>query len=377
MKDKIAIFTDKRGQIPFAEILTYFEVLEFNMLVPSEDLESVKTIILDFEDFLQSEIVGQEIRKAFPNMPILVIEKAINPFNNRDVKSFGGFGITRVLVWNKDYPEKLLEELNIMIHPEFPSGKTDIAIIIPVYNEAERISHVADFVLELKKFLEQAFLNTRIYFVNDGSKDNTELLIKELVKKLKYDSDTIYDRTFINAKELAKNTRKAGTYIEGIKTIEADILLFVDADNSFFIEDIALMINIIRKGYYDIVAGTKDMTAEKRPLSRKILSFGKRLLTKGMLPKGIYDSQTGLKAMKTSAAKFIMPYLSNSRGLAIDLELMYYAKKLNYRVLQLPVKCIDREGSHVDIIKDSISYIKNIFSIIKDGRKKWNKEGKI
>ena len=56
---------------------------------------------------------------------------------------------------------------------------------------------------------------------------------------------------------------------------------------------------------------------------------------------------------------------------------MYYAKKLNYRVLQLPVKCIDREGSHVDIIKDSISYIKNIFSIIKDGRKKWNKEGKI
>ena len=95
-----------------------------------------------------------------------------------------------------------------------------------------------------------------------------------------------------------------------------------------------------------------------------------------MLPHGVYDSQTGLKAMKASAAKFIMPYLSNKRGLAIDLELMYYAKKLNYRVLQLPVKCIDREGSHVDIIKDSISYIKNIFSILNDSKTKWNKEKK-
>lgn len=376
MKEKIVVFTDNKGQIPFRDILTYFDVLEFNKITSQEELKDVKLAILDFEDFLEDELVGKEIRKFTPDLPILVIEKEINPFSNNDVKSFGGFGMTRVLVWNKDYPEKILEELNIMRHPEFPSGKTDIAVIIPVYNEEERISHVADFVLELKKFLEQAFLNTRIYFVNDGSKDNTELLIEELVKKSKYDSDTIFDKTFINAKELVKNTRKAGTYIEGIKTIEADILLFVDADNSFFIEDIALMINIIRKGYYDIVAGTKDLTAEKRPPIRRLLSFGKRTLTKGMLPYGVYDSQTGLKAMKSSAAKFIMPYLSNKRGLAIDLELMYYAKKLNYRVLQLPVKCIDREGSHVDIIKDSISYIKNIFSILNDSKTKWNKEKK-
>ena len=176
---------------------------------------------------------------------------------------------------------------------------------------------------------------------------------------------------WVLAKELEQNTRKAGTYIEGIKSIEADILLFVDADNSFFIEDISLMINIILKGYYDIVAGTKDLAAEKRPLIRKILSFGKRTLTKNMLPKGVYDSQTGLKAIKASSAKFILPYLSRSRGLAIDLELMYYAKKLNFRVLQLPVKYIDRDGSHVDVIKDSLSYLKNIYLIIKDSKNKW------
>ena len=90
-----------------------------------------------------------------------------------------------------------------------------------------------------------------------------------------------------------------------------------------------------------------------------------------MLPKGVYDSQTGLKAIKASSAKFILPYLSRSRGLAIDLELMYYAKKLNFRVLQLPVKCIDRDGSHVDVIKDSLSYLKNIYLIIKDSKNKW------
>lgn len=369
MKEKIAIFTDDISKIPYKEIVTFFDTKILNNT--DLDFSEIKLVVLDFENKQRKEEIGKAIRKNVPNMPILLIEKNIDPFSNTEIKELGGYGPTKILVWNMDYPEKLIEEMNTMLHPEFPSGKTDIAVIIPVYNEESRFSHVADFVIILKQFLESSFLNTRIYFVNDGSKDNTEKLIEEIVKKSKIETDFVFDRTFINAKELIKNTRKAGTYIEGIKTIEADILLFVDADNSFFIEDIALMINIIRKGYYDIVAGTKDMTAEKRPLVRQIMSFGKRLLTKGMLPRGVYDSQTGLKAMKASSAKFILPYLSSSRGLAIDLEIMYYAKKLNYRVLQLPVKCIDREGSHVDVIKDSISYIKNIYYILRDGRKKW------
>jgi glycosyltransferase involved in cell wall biosynthesis len=165
------------------------------------------------------------------------------------------------------------------------------------------------------------------------------------------------------------NTRKAGTYIEGIRTIDADILLFVDADDSFVIDDIALMINILREGYYDMVVGSKDLTAENRPPLRRLLSFAKRLLTKSMLPKGVYDSQTGLKAMKSTTAKYIIPYLHMNTGLAIDLEILHLARKLDFRVLQIPVTCIDREGSHVDVVKDSIAFLKNIFRIRKNNKK--------
>lgn len=371
MKEKIAIFTDLKSEIPFNNIITYFNIYINPEIEKLDDFNEIKIIILDYTNEKDCYSIGKRIRFLRPEIPILIISKIINPFSYNEIREFGGFGMIKLFKWNKDYPEKLLEELNMMRHPEYPSGKTDIAVIIPVYNEESRINFVADFVIELKKFLELAFLNTRIYFVNDGSKDNTEILIREISNKINTNSETIFDKFVFNAKELEQNTKKAGTYIEGIKSIEADILLFVDADNSFFIEDISLMINIIRKGYYDIVAGTKDLTAEKRPLIRKILSFGKRTLTKNMLPKGVYDSQTGLKAIKASSAKFILPYLSRSRGLAIDLELMYYAKKLNFRVLQLPVKCIDRDGSHVDVIKDSLSYLKNIYLIIKDSKNKW------
>ena len=173
----------------------------------------------------------------------------------------------KLFKWNKDYPEKLLEELNMMRHPEYPSGKTDIAVIIPVYNEESRINFVADFDIELKKFLELAFLNTRIYFVNDGSKDNTEILIREISNKINTNSETIFDKFVFNAKELEQNTRKAGTYIEGIKSIETDILLFVDADNSFFIEDISLKLltsALINFQLFNSLEGNLDKQPVKR-----------------------------------------------------------------------------------------------------------------
>jgi len=99
------------------------------------------------------------------------------------------------------------------------------------------------------------------------------------------------------------------------------------------------------------------------------MSFVKRQLTKSLLPKGVYDSQTGLKAMNGTAAKYILPHLNVTTGLAIDLEILHIAKKYGFRTLQFPVQCIDQEGSHIDIIKDSIAYIKNVFMIKKRNKK--------
>jgi len=365
MKEKILILSDNSRGIAYKSILPFYEliVLTENALA-SEAMKDCVTAIIDMKDLERSIVVSNQIRKDLPSIPLLLINELSNPSDFLYFSKIQGYGQIRTLKYHAAFHNEILEYTQELIHPEYPVTRSDIAIIIPVYNEESRFHNVYDFIQNLKTLLRTSLINASIYFVNDGSKDNTSELIDKLMSDNQETMDYISNKSEISSYTLSYNTRKAGTFIEGIRSIHADIIAFVDADNSFVIDDIALMINIIKVGYYDMVVGTKDMTAENRPLVRRMVSFCKRLLTKPLLPKGIYDSQTGHKMINSIAAQNILPYLHENTGLAIDLEMLYIAKKLNFRVLQLPVTCIDREGSHVSLIKDSISFIKNIIKLM-------------
>jgi glycosyltransferase involved in cell wall biosynthesis len=203
-----------------------------------------------------------------------------------------------------------------------------------------------------------------IYLIDDGSEDRTLELLKNMEQQSSLPVNQIGEKVIpLNSRKLGKNTRKAGTYIEGMRTIEADYYVFVDADDSFFIEDIARMLNIIKMGYYDIIVGTKDNSASNRPLLRYWISLFKRIISRPFLPVGVIDSQTGLKVMNAVAVRRIFPHLKEEFGLAVDLEMMFLAKKLRLRVLQIPVDCIDRDGSHVDVWRDSLRFIRSLVGI--------------
>lgn len=363
--DKVCIFSDNQRHIQFNSIITIYEFDLFSVEdIPECDLSRYSLTIIDALELETSISVANDVRSKQPSMPLLLINDFTSPSQHFHFTKIAGYGLIKSFQWRKEHPNDILIKMNSMLHPEYPSKTSDIAIVIPVYNEESRFNNVLDFIEQLKRLLNSNFINMSIYFVNDGSHDNTKKLIDELADKENNDSDIISNNSVFTIRELEVNTRKAGTYIEGLKTIKADYIIFVDADNSFIIEDIAKLINIIQDGYYDIIIGTKDQTAENRPLVRRAMSFTKRLLTKPLLPKGIYDSQTGLKALNATAAKYILPYLHENTGLAIDLEMVYIAKKLRFRALQLPVTCIDREGSHVNIVKDSLSFITNIIKLL-------------
>ena len=57
-----------------------------------------------------------------------------------------------------------------------------ISIIIPVYNESESIGFLLDEVINVMSFHE---FNFELIVVNDGSKDNTYQVLKELSLKIK------------------------------------------------------------------------------------------------------------------------------------------------------------------------------------------------
>ena len=66
-----------------------------------------------------------------------------------------------------------------------PLGKNLISIVVPLYNEEEVINK---FYERLVKVLNNIDFNYEVIFVNDGSTDNTDKLIKDFIKSRKSNS---------------------------------------------------------------------------------------------------------------------------------------------------------------------------------------------
>ncbi|MEN8906432.1 MAG: glycosyltransferase [Clostridiales bacterium] len=362
-KEKVYVIYDKQRNMNYDEIIFFHdkELIEYSNDIDIV-LKNINVIIVDLVKYSDILNICNKIRLS-SKLPIIIIENIEYPVDDSILLKTKGMGILKIIQIKDENKSVLYEIIQGVIEPHMDISVKKIAIILPIYNEEKRFSNVLEYYKSLKKILEEINLNISIYFINDGSNDKTKDFISELANIENQELGIINNTPFISGKNLKINTRKAGTYIEAMKEIDSDIYIFSDSDNSFLVEDIIKMVNILSKGYYDIIAGTKDKTAEKRHISRRILSFIKRILTKPILPKGIYDSQTGLKGLNKLSVQYLLPSLSATSGLAIDLELLNNAKQKKIRVLQLPVNCVDRDGSHVNIIKDSIHFLKILIKI--------------
>ncbi|ALP37841.1 glycosyl transferase [Paenibacillus sp. IHB B 3084] len=365
MQGPIAIFSDNHRAIDYPNVIYFYEYIQCEDQEVTSAYEDACCCLIDYREPGQAVRVANQIRSRFPQMPLLLVTDVSHPFSDHHMVQITGIGRLRLLFWQANDNEEMLSEIQSLLYPEYSAKSRHIAFILSVYNEEQRFVHVKKFAERLQAFIRSHIVEGSIYLIDDGSHDGTNALIKALEAATDLSVNRINQNLspLLQTRELGRNTRKAGTYLEGMRTIGADYYVFVDADDSFFIEDIARMINVVRQGYYDVVIGTKDMTAENRSLLRSVVSFGKRVISRPFLPTGVVDSQTGLKVMSSVAVKRMFPHLKEQLGLALDLEMMFIAKRLQLRVLQLPVKCIDRDGSHIHVWKDSIRFLRSIIDI--------------
>ena len=126
---------------------------------------------------------------------------------------------------------------------------TLLSILIPVYNESECLHLLYE---RLSKVLNTLPCPSEMLFVNDGSKDNTLLLIQELQKK---DPRIAYV-------DLSRNFGKEIALLAGIDYIRGDSLIVIDADLQDPPELIPLMLEELHNGYDDVYACRKERHGE-------------------------------------------------------------------------------------------------------------------
>ena len=227
---------------------------------------------------------------------------------------------------------------------------TFLSIVIPAYNEETNIRLGA--LENVFRYLEDKSYGWEVVIVNDGSSDGTKALIEEFIQR---------KRGF----RLINNPHqgKAATVITGIIASQGDIILFSDLDQATPLKEFEKLLPWFEKGY-DVVIGSREIRREGAPLLRRLMASGFIILRTLILGlRGITDTQCGFKAFRREAARDIFRQLtiygkqkivSGSMVTAgFDIELLYLAKTLGYKIKEVGVEWHYVETRRVNPILDS------------------------
>ena len=212
-----------------------------------------------------------------------------------------------------------------------------LSIIIPAYNEAERIPAT---LVDMDKRLSRVDYSYEILVVNDGSKDNTAAVVKGMAKM-------VHNLKLIDLKD---NAGKGGAVRQGMLLATGHIRLFTDADNSTSIDQFEKMIPLFKEGAGMVIGSRTVKGAELDPPEAWYRSIPGKLgnlvfqVVLGLW--GIWDTQCGFKAFTEEAAEKVFN-ASTIAGWGFDVETLVLARKMGYTVKEIPVHWVNDARSRV------------------------------
>lgn len=225
-----------------------------------------------------------------------------------------------------------------------------ISVVIPCYNEQKRIGKSLDKIIV---YFAKKKYTYEIIVVDDGSKDKSIQIVK--AKKNKN----------IKIFKNKQNYGKGYSVKRGMLKAKYPLVLFSDADLATPIAEIEKLIKQIKKGY-DVAIASRNMKESQietyQPVHRQIMGKLFSYLVKLIALRSFKDTQCGFKLFKKDVAKRIFQKLTLNR-FAFDVEALVIAQKQKYRIIEVPVKWIDKTGSTINPLKDSIKMLKDLVII--------------
>ncbi len=170
----------------------------------------------------------------------------------------------------------------------------DLALIIPAYNEEESIPELFEWI---KRSLDPTGLNYEVWFIDDGSTDNTWSAIEKLhathskVKGIKF----------------RRNYGKSAALNTGFHQCNASVVITMDADLQDSPEEIPELFRMIKEENYDVVSGWKKKRYDNA-VTKNLPSKLYNSVTGWLSGVKLHDMNCGLKAYKNEVVKSIEVY---------------------------------------------------------------------
>jgi dolichyl-phosphate beta-glucosyltransferase len=222
-----------------------------------------------------------------------------------------------------------------------PDRRPTYSIIIPAYNEGARLGATLQQVLA---YLSERAWDAEVIVVDDGSRDNTAAIVLGYAEK----------DPRLKLLQNPGNRGKGYSVKNGMLHAQGEISLFSDADLSSPIEEATKLLAAIAAGA-DVAIGSRwvrtDLQTQRQPLYRQLFGRIFNLLLRITLGLNFKDTQCGFKAFTRRATQTIFP-LQRIERWGFDPELLYIARKFDFKVVEVPVSWAHREGTRISPLRD-------------------------
>ena len=201
----------------------------------------------------------------------------------------------------------------------------DISVIIPLYNEAESLPELSEWIARVMK--ENAF-SYEILMIDDGSNDGSW----DVVKRLAEADPNVHGISF------RRNYGKSAALFCGFEKAQGDVVITMDADLQDSPDEIPTLVSKIREEGFDVVSGWKQHRKDN-PLTKNLPSKLYNATARRITGIQLHDMNCGLKAYRKDVVKDIevygemhryIPYLAKNAGYCKIGEMPVHHQKRKY-----------------------------------------------
>jgi glycosyltransferase involved in cell wall biosynthesis len=225
--------------------------------------------------------------------------------------------------------------------------RRSLSIIIPAYNEEKRLPATLETV---RAWLQRGRWEfSEIVVVDDGSRDGTAKAAA---------------RAGARVLRNPGNRGKGYTVRHGMLEAKGAWALFTDADLSAPIEELDKLWDAVERdgraaGAIGSRALDRTLVGVHQPFFREAMGRFFNLTMRAVTGLPFHDTQCGFKLFDAAAAREVFRR-QRLVGFGFDVEVLYIARSLGYRMLEVPVRWNDAAGTKVSLWRGMTAFLEPV-----------------
>ena len=241
---------------------------------------------------------------------------------------------------------------------EDSSEAPTLSIIIPAYNEAQRLP---ESLRQIRAWLAAQPYTAEVIVVDDGSADDTAAVVR----------DAMSDWSALSLRAPAHGGKGAAVRA-GALVARGALVAFADADFSMPVGELERLRATAQK-LVGIAIASREAPGARRfgePWYRHIMGRVFNRLVQLLILPGIQDTQCGFKCMPREIALALFQQQTIS-GWGFDVELLAIARRHGFAIREVPIPWFYMANSRVRLARDTLNMFRDVLVIranLRNGR---------